>query len=550
MLIPFLCLAHPRVVRGYYMKVHILFVLVFTINFCSPAKILVIPPPLFESHLLIFGRIAEILKTREHEVVFLLHEGRETSISMSFKTQKYNGILSGPEWSDFLQEKLKRIFAGHMTSLELFTILERYIENCDMIAANQDLLSRLNAESFDLLVLDPNEMCGYIVANFLHVPYMVLSTGHWFPAEIGAPSPLAYVPEFNSQNSDRMGLTDRIWNVLVYVVSRIATHWFILPDYEAVMRKHDVNSTSQKSMMDLIRCTGLFLLTLDHSLDFSRPSLPNVKFVGGILTEPAKPLPEELHSWVEAAKDGVVVVSFGIGIQTLPKYLAEIMAAAFSRLPQRVIWRYSGDIPNSLGSNTRIMGWLPQNDLLGHPNVRVFVSHCGLNGVYEAIFQGVPVVGIPFYGDQYDIVTRVQAKGMGVKVDWRTLTAESFYQAIHTVIEDPSYKKTAMRMSLILQDHPLHPLNETVYWIEYLLRHGDAPHLRPVAYSLYDYQYYLLDVLSATALLTLLLVFLLKRCIVRISRKRHHKYQECPNAANRHFGNQENGHIMMNKKEK
>lgn len=46
-----------------------------------------------------------------------------------------------------------------------------------------------------------------------------------------------------------------------------------------------------------------------------------------------------LRLWVEAADAGVVVVSFGIGIHTLPGDLAEKMARAFARLPQKVVWR-------------------------------------------------------------------------------------------------------------------------------------------------------------------------------------------------------------------
>ncbi|MGH0133514.1 UNVERIFIED_CONTAM: hypothetical protein FKN15_054344 [Acipenser sinensis] len=89
------------------------------------------------------------------------------------------------------------------------------------------------------------------------------------------------------------------------------------------------------------------------------------------------------------------------------------MATAVARLPQRVIW--------STSSLT-----------LGHRNVRAFMSHCSLDGVYEAIYQGVP-----FYGDQYDIVTWVQGKGTGVQLDWKTLTEEGLYEALRTVIPQP-----------------------------------------------------------------------------------------------------------------
>ena len=29
--------------------------------------------------------------------------------------------------------------------------------------------------------------------------------------------------------------------------------------------------------------------------------------------------------------------------------------------------------------------WMPQNDVLGHPRVKAFLSHCGTNSMYEVL---------------------------------------------------------------------------------------------------------------------------------------------------------------------
>lgn len=39
-------------------------------------------------------------------------------------------------------------------------------------------------------------------------------------------------------------------------------------------------------------------------------------------------------------------------------------------------------------------------DVLGHPNTRAFVSHCGVHSVNEAAFHGVPVVAVPLQFEQ------------------------------------------------------------------------------------------------------------------------------------------------------
>lgn len=38
----------------------------------------------------------------------------------------------------------------------------------------------------------------------------------------------------------------------------------------------------------------------------------------------------------------------------------------------------------------------------GHPRTQAFVTHGGANGLYEAVYHGVPLFGIPLFSDQPD----------------------------------------------------------------------------------------------------------------------------------------------------
>ncbi|KAK7797479.1 hypothetical protein U0070_021438 [Myodes glareolus] len=154
-----------------------------------------------------------------------------------------------------------------------------------------------------------------------------------------------------------------------------------------------------------------------------------------------------------------------------------------------VIWRFDGKIPDSLGSKTRIYKWLPQNDLLGHPKTKAFVTHGKANGIYEAIHFGIPLIGIPLFVEQHDNIVYIVAKGAAISPNFRTMTRADW--SMHW----RPYKENAMWLSTIHHEQPLKPLDRVIFWIEFVMRHKGAKHLRPLAHNLTWNQYHSLDVI-------------------------------------------------------
>lgn len=72
--------------------------------------------------------------------------------------------------------------------------------------------------------------------------------------------------------------------------------------------------------------------------------------------------------------------------------------------------------PSSLGNNTLLLHWLPQSNLLGQPKTCV-VAHGGTNGLEKAIYNGVPVLGLPLLFDQFGNVWRLPLSPQGTS--WR-----------------------------------------------------------------------------------------------------------------------------------
>ncbi|KAF0724971.1 UDP-glucuronosyltransferase 2A3-like [Aphis craccivora] len=48
-----------------------------------------------------------------------------------------------------------------------------------------------------------------------------------------------------------------------------------------------------------------------------------------------------------------------------------------------------------------------------------------------------------------------------------------------------------------MYDNPTPIIDNAVFWIEFVVRHKGAPHLRTTANQLYWFQYYMLDVIGA-----------------------------------------------------
>ena len=51
-------------------------------------------------------------------------------------------------------------------------------------------------------------------------------------------------------------------------------------------------------------------------------------------------------------------------------------------------------------SNVLVVPWVPQQAVLAHPHTKIFITHCGMHGVLEAIHYAIPMVGMPVFIDQ------------------------------------------------------------------------------------------------------------------------------------------------------
>ncbi|XP_063052645.1 UDP-glucuronosyltransferase 2A3-like [Engraulis encrasicolus] len=393
-----------------------------------------------------------------------------------------------------------------------------------MMFEDESLMMSLRDAKYDLVLTDPAFGGGVFLAHRLQLP-LVLNVRWTVRGEAHlaiAPSPLSYIPFPGAELTDKMTFFQRLHNVMIYVISQSHFSQMTEPHYTALAKRYfgpDVDYFS------LFQDADIWLMRNDFTFEFPRPTMPNVVYMSGFQCKPAKALPVDLEEFVQSSGEhGVIIMSLGTVFGKLPSDITEEIAAAFAQLPQKVIWRHQGPKPSTLGNNTLLVDWLPQNDLLGHPKTKVFVAHGGTNGVQEAIYHGIPIVGLPLVFDQPDNLSKMVAKGTAKVVDIATMDRAVFVEALREVLHEPSYRENMQQLSRIHHDQPMKPLDRAIFWIEFVMRNGGASHLRSQSFRMSWIVYHSVDViltLMTALLLFLLIVFLIiKKCLSVLVRKK------------------------------
>ncbi|XP_073898173.1 UDP-glucuronosyltransferase 2B31-like [Castor canadensis] len=494
----------------------------FTSGSCGKVVVL----PMEYSHWINMKTILDELVQRGHEVTVLTSSASilvDPSKSSTIRFEVYPASLSKTSFEDIFKKVINEwtynfakysLWTYYSQMQKLFLDYSNAVQIlCRDIVFNKELIAKLQESGFDVLLADPIVPCGELLAELLNIPFVY--TLRFLPGYThekysgGLPVPPSYVPIVMSELTERMTFMERVKNML-YVL--YFDHWFQTFDEKWNQLYSDVLGRPT-TLFEIMGKADIWLIRTYWDLEFPRPLLPNFVFVGGLQCKPAKPLPKEIEDFVQSSgENGVVVFSLGSMVSNMTEERANVIASAFAQIPQKVVWKYAGKKPDTLGSNTLLLKWIPQNDLLGHPKMKAFITHGGTNGIYEAIYHGIPMVGIPLFGDQPDNIAHMKAKGAAVKVDFTTMSSTDLLSALKTVIDDPSYKENIMRLSRIHHDQPVKPLDQAVFWIEFVMRHKGAKHLRPAVHDLSWIQYHSLDVIGFLLACVATVIFIITKC--------------------------------------
>lgn len=75
---------------------------------------------------------------------------------------------------------------------------------------------------------------------------------------------------------------------------------------------------------------------------------------------------------------------------------------------------------------------------------QVFVTHGGLLGTMEGVYCGVPMIGVPMFGDQLSNIKNYVRRGIALMVNVQEIE-EKFEKSLNEVLTDKKFKETALK---------------------------------------------------------------------------------------------------------
>ncbi|XP_067012390.2 UDP-glycosyltransferase UGT5 [Anabrus simplex] len=472
----------------------------FNVEETSSARILALFPYIGKSHFNVFEPYLEVLARRGHDVVVVSHFPRTKPLANYTDISVLGSVNKEYAFNSFY---LENYWKERLPFADMFEFAVEGPQDCRTTLSHENVQQLIKSDQkFDLIITEVFNTDCYL--GFVHkfkCPFISFSSHGlmpWASERFANPQDPSYITNLFEAASDVKTFAQRLYSTVHYIALYFTYDFFFENRAHPVAK--EFFGDDLPPLKEIAKNTSLLLLNTHFSLNRPRPYVPGIIEVGGIHLKPSKPLSKNLQQFLDSCTEGVIYFSMGSMIRSssFPNDKRQALLDAFLQLPYKVLWKWEDDQVPGLPSNVKIEKWLPQYEILCHPNVRAFLSHGGLLGTIEATYCGVPMVGIPIYGDQDTNLKNVEASGMGVIVYYPDITKETILSALQTVLYNPSYAENAKRISAAFRDRPMSPMETAVYWTEYVLRHRGARHMKTAAVDLPLYQYLLLDVMAVT----------------------------------------------------
>lgn len=330
----------------------------------------------------------------------LAHVGRSLAIAEALEGEGVNTCFAASGRHErWLREAGKRVLPAATLSREKLlgrlrkggsafdaTTLERYVE---------EELRVLEDADADVVVGDFRPSLG-ISARVCGVPYVSVTNAVWTRY---------YLPRLDPPESwlPTRILGKRLLKMLAPALEQRVFRHYAAP-FNRVRRKYGL--PAQEDVRDCMCSERLTLIADCPALFPSKELPPNFRYVGPIIWEPPVQPPE----WISRL-DGDRAVAYVTMGSTGARERIGALAEALMREGIQVICTTGAGGAEGLPQGCHGVEYGPGGRLCEAADV--VVCHAGNGTIYQALWHGCPVLGVPEFHDQEFSMQRVQALGLG-----------------------------------------------------------------------------------------------------------------------------------------
>ncbi|KAH8374725.1 hypothetical protein KR200_004615, partial [Drosophila serrata] len=470
--------------------------LLWLIGWTDGARILIVAPFEGYSQCLLMTPYIQALVDRGHQLT-VIHAFQHCQHSSIGNTTYIRITDNNNVYSEFEEILIQSLTANKW--IEMNSMTRIMIKVSLNVLHNSEVRQLVHSNTtFDLVVVEPSftDLLFGLAAQF-NAPLIGLSTcgADWnLNSLVGQSSSMIVEPLMPLGARAVKNLWDRMYNWYYTTEEWLLMQLVFLPKLKQV---HDhFFGHLERNFLEIRHGFSLMLLNSHFSLFRARLSVPGMVEVAGLHIPKEDPkLPKDLQKFIDEAEHGVIYFALGVEMQSrdLPKETQKMFLETFMQLPQRVIWKFEGEPPCEVADNIYLAKLLPQQAILAHPNVKVFISHGGMMSTIEAAYYGKPVLGMPVFFDQFRNLEVLLEDGAALQVSINSLTTKDFMEALDSLINVPSYRENSLAISKRFRDQPMHPMDVAIYWTEYIIRYRGANHLRVCPSHIRLVEYYAVD---------------------------------------------------------
>lgn len=468
-------------------------------------RILAIFPVPFKEHQLVYRPLIEQLANKGHQITLL------TTDPIDLRVAGNGSLIKRIDQIDLsfvynlpVLEDLNTVGSNPKDMLRsIFNVMRKISEAELQHPSVQELIA--GNERFDLVMV---EWSGVSLMNaFAHhfnTPLVGITNGGAYinaHEALGNPNhPVGYPSIFMPFTED-LSLLQRISSVFFAI-------WYRFYYYTEEIPKQNVIASENfgadiPNLLEIEQSADLLLINLYQALGNVRPVGPTTIYLGGIHRKLSlgDEMREDLAQFLDQSEEPIVYVNLDLD-PVVDHYRLEKIINSLESVQATIVWNWNqGQFVNT---STRIYQSfsLPQEEILAHPKVKLFITSGGQRNIEDAIHHRVPVLGVSYSTSLEHYLRQISKYEAGIisLIDFETQT--TITDKLQDAFQLELYQSNMDKLNRLLADQPMDSLERATWWIEYVMRNEGTRHLR--APQLSWFQYLMLDVTLTVAVLATL----------------------------------------------